>query len=64
MDIGVAAAARADGSIDADAVLAGNLRGFGRGGFDRTKPGSEGDGTQGSDFELAPLLEEGDAPIL
>ncbi len=64
MKIAVSGRSRADGSVDADAVLAGNLRGFGRGGFDRPKPGSEGDGTQGSDVELAPLLEEGDAPIL
>lgn len=35
MAIGVSGRARADGSIDADAVAAGNLRGLGRGGFGR-----------------------------
>ena len=34
MAIGVSGRARADGSIDADAIVAGNGRGLGRGGFD------------------------------
>jgi hypothetical protein len=34
MAIGVSGRARADGSIDADAVVAGNARGLGRGRFD------------------------------
>lgn len=42
MAIGVSGRARADGSIDADAVVAGNAGGFGRGGFDDFRGGFDG----------------------
>ena len=61
MKIGISGRARADGSIDADAIVAGNLRGLGRGGFDGPRPGADGalddptsDGGS-SDGALAPI---------
>jgi hypothetical protein len=62
MAIGVSGRARADGSIDADAVVAGNGRGLGRGGFDFRGRGPKGFGGLGPElpapaepaFELDP----------
>jgi len=58
MAIGASGRARADGSIDADAVVAGNGRGLGRGGFDGFR-GPKGFGGQGPELPdpAEPALE-------
>jgi hypothetical protein len=50
MRIGVSGRARADGSIDADAVGAGKLRGFGRGGGDKSDEAPAPSAGTGSGF--------------
>jgi hypothetical protein len=64
MAIGVSGRARADGSIDADAIVAGNVRGLGRDGFDgfRGPRGfGKGFGAPGGGLRGAP---DGDLPDL
>jgi hypothetical protein len=58
MAIGVSGRARADGSIEADAVVAGTGRGLGRGGFDGFR-GPKGFGGQGAEIPdpAEPALE-------
>jgi hypothetical protein len=66
MAIGVSGRARADGSIDADAIVAGNLRGF-RGGNNEKLPkldvpGFFVPGLDGGDFPDGPSTDNGDTP--
>lgn len=64
MVIGATGRARADGSIDADAVAAGNVRGLGRGGLGRGWPGHAGDdGGGGFDWPGLALPDAG-GPIV
>lgn len=57
MRIGITGRARADGSIDADAVAAGKLRGFGRGGGDKSDEVPAPSAGTGSGFVLPDLSE-------